>query len=283
MTGVSGFLGRWVDAVAPGERFGPASSAMNLLDPASVQAAVRELRPTLVLHMAAMTDLAAAERAPELARAIHVDGTAALLRAVAAHAPRARVVHVSTCHVYGRPHQLPIAEDHPLEPRGVYARSKAEGEGMAQKLARELGIDLVIVRPFNLVGPGQPRQHAVADWILQSLAGARALRVGDLSVRRDYLDVRDCAEGIRSVAERAASGATVNLCSGRAVAMASLAELAAPGCAWLEDPARARPGEVRILLGDNGRARALGWAPRRALAQSVDDLRAALATGPRAG
>lgn len=270
LTGGSGFLGRWLRPLLPDPVCAPSSAELNLCDPASIERVLRDCRPQLVFHLAALTDVRA--DAAQLQR-VNAAGTVHLLQALARYAPRARLLVVSSCHVVGRPRYLPMDEEHPLEPRSAYAVSKAD----AERAVRAARPDAIIVRPFNLLGPGQPPQHAVSEWLARVRDGATELRVGDLSLRRDYLDVRDCAEGLALLMQRAAAGSTLNLCSGRAVAMRRLAELAAPGLPLRLDPARLRPGEAPILLGDNRRARALGWEPTRPLQVSVNALRESIA------
>lgn len=248
-------------------------------DGAACVAALRAVRPEVVFHLAALTNPGEAEARPELAWSVNVGGTRSLLQAVAAEAPGARVVVVSSCHAYGPPTCLPVREDHPLRPVGVYARSKAEAEREACALAERLGLDVVRARPFNLVGPGQRPPYAAAAWASCALAGQGSVPTGDLTLVRDLLDVRDAASGLQVLAARGSAGEAYNLCSGVGVPLSTLFALAAPGAVAEVDPARLRPDDVPTLVGDPGRALALGWQPTIPLARSVEDLRAALATG----
>ncbi len=279
VTGGSGFLGRHLlialrAAGIPSEA--PPSAAWDVRNEATGAALMTRIKPSLIFHLAAFTDPVRAEREPALARSVNLEGALAVARAAAAAAPGARLVLVSTCHVYGPPQRLPVGEDHPLLARGAYARSKADADEQVRALADAAGLDLVVARPFNLTGPGQHPASAPADWARRAAEGAAMIRVGDLSPERDYMDVRDGAEGLLVLARRGERGGVYNLCSGRAVTMRWILETVAPGVPWEVDPTRLRPAAVPALVGDPSRAAALGWSARRPVAGALSDLRASL-------
>ncbi|MCK6516792.1 NAD-dependent epimerase/dehydratase family protein [Myxococcota bacterium] len=270
VTGGAGFLGQHVVGLARArgwEVSAPDRGALNLRDAAAVARAVGEQRPQLILHLAAMTSPAQAEADPEGAQADNVAAVAALIAAPG----DARLVLVSTCHVYGLVPPTPVSEATPPAPSGVYARTKAAGEALGLAASRA-GRDVVIVRPFHLTGPGHRPPYAPADWAAQVRAGATSLRTGRLDLVRDYLDVRDAAEGLLIVATAGRAGEVYNLCSGVGVPLRSLAEHIAQGRPIVEEPSRARAGEVLRLVGDPKKLGALGWAPRIPLAQSLAEL-----------
>ena len=270
VTGGAGFLGQHVVGLARARGWdvsAPDRRALNLRDPDAVARAVRDLRPDLILHLAAMTSPAQAEADPQGAEADNVGAVAALLSA----AGDTTVVLVSTCHVYGVAPDVPVREDAPLAPVGVYARTKAAGEALGLAAAAA-GQDVRIVRPFHLTGPGHRPPYAPADWAAQARSGAPNIRTGRLDLIRDYLDVRDAAEGLLVVARSGRAGEIYNLCSGVGVPLRALAELIAQGRPVVEEPSRARAGDVLVLVGDPKKLGALGWAPRIPLAQSLAEL-----------
>ena len=270
VTGGAGFLGQHVVDLARARGWdvsAPRRAALDLRDAAAVARAVQAARPQLILHLAAMTSPAQAEADPAGAEADNVGAVATLLQA----AGEARVVLISTCHVYGVAPPVPAREDTPLAPVGVYARTKAAGESLGLAAAK-VGRDVLIVRPFHLTGPGHRPPYAPADWAAQVRAGATTLRTGRLDLVRDYLDARDAAEGLFVVAGAGRAGEVYNLCSGVGVPLRTLAEHIAQGRPIVEEPSRARAGEVTTLVGDPKKLGALGWAPRILLAQSLAEL-----------
>lgn len=170
VTGVTGFIGGHLarrlhelgaDVVGTGRRIDkvPSLAAVgiglhkaDLRDADAMRAAVQGAE--VVFHVAAW--LGADRPIPEPAHAINVDATGQLVR-LAAEAGVRRFVQVSTIAVYGAPPDGDLDVDHLLdlsERNDEYGRTKAEGEQLAVRLAAELGVDLAVVRPGMVYGPG---------------------------------------------------------------------------------------------------------------------------------
>lgn len=252
---------------------------VDLLDRPQLAVVVRQVRPEAVVHLGGLSQVGASwDQMADYFR-VNVLGTENLLEALAEHAPEARVVLASSAEVYGRvpEEEQPIAEDRPLDPRSPYALTKASAERLG--LAR--WPRLVVVRSFNLIGPGQSPRFALPAFARQLAAIHRGerppvLSVGNLTAQRDFLHVLDGVAGYHLLARRGEPGATYNLASGRAVSIARALErlLAVSGVeARVEqDPERLRPVDLPLLRGDSGRLRELGWEPRRSLDDAVADL-----------
>jgi GDP-4-dehydro-6-deoxy-D-mannose reductase len=140
---------------------------------------------------------------------------------------------------------------------------------------------VVVVRPFNHIGPGQSPNFfvpALAKRIVDARrSGAQALRVGTLTTRRDFTDVRDVVAAYRLLMEQGVLGEVYNVCSGRDVAMSEVAarllELAGADLALETDPELVRPVDVPVLRGDAGKLRdATGWEPVIPLATTLADV-----------
>ena len=192
---------------------------------------------------------------------------------------RCRVVVVSTGAVYAP--GLRLSEKAPTEPTSPYAVSKLLVE-LQSAYYRRRGLDVVVMRPFNHIGPGQGSGFLLPD-LLAGVEAARAtgrpLRVGNLDTRRDYTDVRDVARAYRLAAEALDLDAPLlNVCSGESVSGRALLELVAAAMGVevppLEvDASRLRPGDPESISGDNTRIReVLGWTPQIDLATTVSDV-----------
>jgi len=204
-----------------------------------------------------------------------------LLEAVADEAPPAHLTFASSGEVYA-PADGPHDEEDEVGPLNPYGANKAALEILCGQYARSRRLRIAVIRAFNQVGPGQARSFAASDFAGQ-VAEAEVegrpeveLRVGDLSVVRDFTDVRDAAQAYVSVAADGHTG-TFNLCSGRGVRLDSLIEaIAAAAAVELRvraDPARSRPAEAREIVGSNARLRAaIGWVPRTGLDATMSDL-----------
>jgi GDP-4-dehydro-6-deoxy-D-mannose reductase len=190
------------------------------------------------------------------------------------------VVIASSADVYGKVPEAeqPIAESRRVAPQTPYALTKAAAEQLA--LAGP-GSGAVIVRSFNLIGPGQAPKFALSQWAAQLAAIRRGeqepvLQVGDLSTARDFIHVDDGAEAYRLLAEKGERGGVYNLASGQAVPMREALDrlfvLAGVRPEVQENAFEPRPFDIPYLCGDAGRLRALGWAPRRTLDDALADL-----------
>ena len=290
VTGAGGFAGRHLVAHlrAEGDEVCALGREVDVTDRPALERALAEEHPEAVYHLAARTHVGESWRRPAAFTRANVVGTASVLAAAERHAPTATVVLVSSGEVYGAvpEAELPSGEDRVLDPRTPYARSKVEAERLGREAAG-LGLRVVIVRPFTHVGPGQSLDFVVAALSARLLRARAAQRpevaVGDLSARRDVADVRDVVRAYRLAALLGRSGEAYNVASGRDVAIADLAgwlaEQIYPAARFVRDPELVRPLEIPVTRGDPRRLHgATGWHPRIALATTLSDVIADVAT-----
>jgi GDP-4-dehydro-6-deoxy-D-mannose reductase len=298
VTGAAGFVGRHLvralarrgDEVFAGALEGaplPGADAelaaarwlpMDVTDTPSLTAAVARARPDAVVHLAAQSSVGASFGDALGTWEANATGTLRLLHAVG---PATRVLFVSSAEVYGPvpPAEQPIREDRPLRPTNPYAASKAAAEMAAVHAALGGVADAVIARSFNHTGPGQDERFVLPAFARQLAAAADGdgvLRVGNLEVRRDFLDVRDVVRAYLLLLDRGARGEAYNVASGQAVSLREVLDemIALRGVpVRVEvDPARVRPADVPVLCGDPSRLAALGWAREIPLRDTLADL-----------
>lgn len=263
--------------------------ALDVTDGPRVLEAVVEAAPDMVYHLAGFSHVGASWGAPSEALRVNAIGTVSVIEGALACSPRPSVLVVSSAEVYGRVHpdQLPLAEDAPLRPVSPYAVSKASAELVGMGAYRAHGLRVLTVRPFNHVGPGQASSFvvsAMAKRIVEAQrAGEPAIRVGNLSARRDLTDVRDVVRAYRLLAVAGESGAVYNVCSGTDVAISQvvgqLMDIAGVALRLEQDPSLSRPVDVPVLRGDASRLHGCtGWQPdiemRRTLADVLEHWRA---------
>jgi GDP-4-dehydro-6-deoxy-D-mannose reductase len=291
VTGGRGFVGRWLVARlldGGSEVVSVDREDFDVCDVESAARSMREAAPDVVFHLAAQASVARSFEDPVGTYRANVLGTVAVLEAVRRSAPHARVVVASSAEVYGdvAEDDLPIREAQPLRPSSPYAASKVAQEVAAFQSFRSYGLEVVVVRSFNLVGPGQSTSFALASFAEQLTRiangdGEPVLRVGNLDARRDLTDVRDAVEAYIAVAERGLPGEAYNLCSGHVVtireALDALIEASGHAVRVAVDPDRFRPTDIPCLAGSADKIRtATGWEPRRSLAESMRALLASL-------
>jgi len=294
VTGIGGFVGSrfarhllergdrvsgtYVDAAPPLP--GVDLHEANLLDRPALQRAVEAADPDAIVNLAGLSHIGDSwgEKMPDYFW-VNVVGSENVLTAAAGR----RVVIVSSADVYGTvpTEEQPIPEDRPIAPHTPYALTKAAAERLA------LNAGAVIVRSFNLIGPGQSRNFSLPGWAAKLAAIQRCerepmLEVGNLSTWRDFVHVDDAAEAYRLVAEKARSGTIYNLASGQAVQMRDaldrLRRISGVTATVQEGVYPSRPYDIAYLSGDAGRLRALGWEPKRSFDDALSDLWQEVAT-----
>src|ERR1700687_3843033 len=175
-----------------------------LLEPETLRAVFKESKPEAVFHRAAQASVAQSLRDPSGTVRTNVVGTANVLEACRAESPQAVVVAVGSAEIYGAvdPAALPLREDAPIHPNNPYAASKAAAEVAALQYAASGWLRVVATRSFNHTGPGQSTAFAAAAFARQFADIARGkqapiLHHGNLSAKRDFLDVRDVVGAYR--------------------------------------------------------------------------------------
>lgn len=292
LTGASGFVGQHVcralldrgDEVVAAARGLPRTDAadavsLDVTDRDRVIEEVRRIRPDAVVHLAGMASAAGSwERLGETLL-VNVAGAGHLLEGVAEHAPEARVLLVGSGHQYDAPAEpRPLRESDRLGPTTPYGVSKVAQELLGAAWA-ERGLDVVMTRSFNHLGPGVDRATAAGSFCAQvaEIEAGRAeplVRVGDLAAERDFLDVRDVARAYLALLEQGERSEVYNVASGVARRVGALLDIVlslteVPGIRI--EASGLRPGEPTSIAGDASKLRALGWSPQIALETSVAD------------
>lgn len=285
ITGGRGFVGHHLAAhlAEAGDEVVAIDKETDIADQGALDPVLAAAAPDAVYHLAALTHVGESWEAPAEVLRVNVLGTAAVLAAARALPNAPRVLVVSSAEVYGivRPEDLPLTEESPSAPVTPYAASKAAAEAVALQAFRGYGQPVIVVRPFNHVGPGQAPTFAVpalARRIVEARqAGTGELRVGTLTTRRDFTDVRDVVKAYRLVVTGAEPGLVYNVCSGHDVEIARIAEqllaLAGADLTLVEDPNLVRPVDVPVLRGSPARLHeTTGWKPEIPLETTLADV-----------
>ena len=252
-------------------------TAVDVTDPAAVEAALGETRPSAVYHCAGIADVHSTWSDSATALRVNVLGTHNLLNALERVAIDAPVLITGSALVY-KPSDAALSEDSTIGPASPYGVSK-----LAQELVGLAARGRVIVaRPFNHAGPRQAPAYVTSSFarqIAEAEAGVRqpVLEVGNLEARRDITDVRDTVRAYALLMQKGQAGGPYNVCRGEAFRVGDLLDaLVRQSQAAIEvrtDPARLRPNDMPVVLGDPSRLeRDTGWKPRIPIEQTLRDL-----------
>lgn len=289
VTGARGFVGGHVQALAAAGGFGnaqvlPAPESLDVRDAGAVAALVGELRPDSVLHLAAQSFVPRSFEDPRETFEVNVLGTVNLLQALVSQRFTGRLLYVSSGDVYGQvPEQvMPVTEDRAPEPRNPYAASKVAAEQACLAWHRATGLDCIVARPFNHIGPGQGARFVLPALARQAvaIAGGRqapVIEAGDIDVTRDFCDVRDVVAAYAAILSRGRPGAVYHVASG---VERRLRDVLGQICQDLGisaeirvDPARLRSSEQRRMVASSARLQQdTGWAPQVPFQETIQSI-----------
>jgi GDP-4-dehydro-6-deoxy-D-mannose reductase len=286
VTGASGFVGTWLTRhlEACGDTVYPLRDEFDIADEVVVAREAATAAPEVIYHLAGLADVGRSWEIPAETFRVNALGTLVLCEVARQLVPRPRVILVSSAEVYGIAGGTPLGEETPLRPVTPYAASKVAAEYVGLQAFLGHGLEVVRVRPFNHVGPGQAESFVVSALARRvaeaERAGTDEIRVGDLSSARDFTDVRDVVRAYRLLAGLGRPGEVYNVCSGVAVPIRTVLDeivaLAARPVTPIEDPALRRPVELPVLVGDASKLVALtGWKAEIPLRQTLVDVLAA--------
>ncbi len=229
---------------------------------------VQRSSPTTVFHLAGL-----AQASDEMIQASNVTTARHLLNSVREISPQTRVVLIGSAAEYGDVplDSQPVDETFVGNPQSPYGRAKAAVTALATRAASD-GLDVLVARPFNIIGPGVPNTlvvGAVVDRLRRAIAGPppRAIRMGTTTAIRDFVAVQDVVDGLILAAERGNPGAAYNLCTGvgRSIAdvLHQLLSLTGQEIKVEGDSSLVRDRETSVLVGSWHKAeRELAWSPR---------------------
>jgi GDP-4-dehydro-6-deoxy-D-mannose reductase len=256
----------------------------DLDDRGSVEAALEEVQPDAVVHLAGQSSVQSSWTDPGSTLRTNVMGVIHLLDGLRRRARPARVLVVGSADEYGpvAPAEPPLREDRPLRPASPYAVSKAAQGLLALQYAGAGGLSVLVTRTFPHTGPRRGEAFAESSFARQIAdieAGNRpaVLKVGNLDAVRDFTDARDVVRAYWALLEHGSSGQVYNVCRGSGVRIAAvLDQLLARTTVKVDvqvDPDRLRPVEVPALVGDPAKIHAAtGWEARIPLATTLADL-----------
>lgn len=251
-------------------------------DAINVARAIASATPDAVIHLAGLSRPGEASTEPLAAYQSIVTAWANVLDAVRRVVPRAKVVLVSACEVYGNTGSVehPSVETTPPDPISTFGSLKAAAESIAHTFFHNYHLNVTIARPFHFTGAGQPDSFffgavakRLAEW---DPAAGNTLSLPDLDCQRDVLHVQDVVEAYERLIEDGRPNEVYNIASGKATTVWKIVEsmIAASGKQiTLQQMRTDNDRQIGVLCGDPAKiATELGWKPSRTLDQALTDL-----------
>src|SRR5690606_14385131 len=244
----------------------------NITNYSAVCELVRSVRPHHGYHLAAFSRPSLSLTKPRECYHVNCLGTAHLLESLREAHLKPRILVVSSAQVYEpRNDRTRIRENGPIKPRLPYGVSKWASEQIALQYGRDYGLPVLVARPFNHSGRGQPVGYVIPDFA-RRVAELERRRGGDFQVRdlrpvRDFLHVQDVVQAYIQLLERGVEGETYNVASGEGLSIQEiLDQLLALTKIDYEIRSTPSPSEPDHLVGDSGKLmRVTGWYPQKSI------------------
>lgn len=257
---------------------------LDVLNREAVYALLEKEKPDYIVHLAAQSSVALAWKEPKLTIEVNVIGCVNVLDAVRKVGYSPRILLVGSGEEYGHAaaKQVPITEEAVLAPGNIYAATKACQNMIGKIYADAYQMEVMMVRAFNHIGPGQTERFVVSDFCKQVAeieAGKKepVMYVGNLSAKRDFTDVRDIVRAYSLLLKKGVRGEIYNVGSGKAVAIQDLLdkilELSDSNIRVETDVARLRPVDVPVIEADIEKIKqATGWKPEISLEDTLREV-----------
>lgn len=197
--------------------------ALDIVDTDQVAALARDFTPDGVFHLAGLMPPAGES---DMFR-VNVQGTYSLLSAFRSHAPDVRVLITGSAAEYVPTEQGYYDEGCQTGGAVPYGRAKAAQTLLARSAGKMFGIDVLVARPFNLIGPGLSPELVAGNICRQLADGQTRLRLGNVSTARDFVDIRDAVEAYVAIYQQGRSYESYNVCTGKATTITDLVDAAA--------------------------------------------------------
>jgi GDP-4-dehydro-6-deoxy-D-mannose reductase len=256
---------------------------MNLQDIKSMSLLIKRFSPDYILHLASLSSVAMSWEKPVFSFINNTNIYLNLLESIKKLKKTPRLLSVGSSEEYGivSKNDLPVPEDCVLNPNSPYAVARVSQEMLSKLYVRAYGCDIIMTRSFNHLGPGQRSSFAVPSFITQLIeieekSKKCGLKVGNIDVIRDYVDVRDVVRAYYLLFEKGVSGEIYNICSGSGI---SLREIITKIAKFLNVKAKItfdktlfRPSDNPIMIGNPSKIKsAVGWCSEINIDKSIDD------------
>lgn len=261
---------------------GDGSIAMDIMSQAQIQSVLEKYKPDIIINMAGQANVGLSWKKPQLTVQLNTVGLINILEAVRVVNPKIRVLAVGSSDEYGslKESGANVTEDIPVKPITPYAISKRAQELFAQFYVCSYGMDICMIRLFNLGGAGQTKGYMISDFasgIAEVETGKKdVMSVGNLVGARDFTHVKDACRAVRLIAEKGHAGEVYNICSGVTYTVQEVLDkliaLAKTEIKVVQDPARMRPSDTPVVCGNHNKLTAhTGWNPELNIDEILKD------------
>ena len=253
---------------------------IDLNDRFEVYKMLEKIRPDYIVHLAAMSSVAQSWQDPAKCFLNNTSVFLNIVDGVRELDVKCRILSVGSSEEYGI-YNEPMQEDFVLHPKSPYSVARLSQEYLSKLYVDYFDLDIVMTRSFNHIGPRQNTKFVIPSFVSQLVKISRGeqdeIRVGNIDVIRDFLDVRDVVEAYYKILKLSKTREVYNVCSGRGVRLREIIDIISQELHIQPkitiDKEKIRPNEIISVVGDNTKLRQnLGWMPRYSLDKTLEDM-----------
>lgn len=241
--------------------------------------------PDYVLHLAAYSSVAYSWKNPSESFLNNTIIFLNLIKQVQEYNPSCRVLSVGSSEEYGNVEKsnLPIREDQGFEPISPYAVARVSQEMLSKIYVDNFGLDIILTRSFNHIGPRQDERFVVPSFVSRIVDIKKRgdkegiIETGDISVIRDFVDVRDVVRAYYMLLKKGRKGEVYNVCSGHATSLEDLiytiADLVGVRVSTKINPEYVRPKDNKVIVGSPFKIETeIGWKAEITIMETIKDM-----------
>lgn len=258
---------------------------IDLLDNNRLEKVIRDFTPDYILHLASYSSVAYSWRHPVESFKNNTNIFLNLISFVKDVNSDCRILSVGSSEEYGNveEHDLPLSEIHPLNPVSPYAVARVSQEMLSKVYSDSYGMNIILTRSFNHIGPFQDVRFVVPGFIQRILdvyeTGKKQgiIETGDLTIIRDFVDVRDVVKAYWLLLCKGISGQTYNICSGKGIPLQKIINIISESLdldiMTKTNTDYIRPNDNRVIIGTYDKIyNELGWKPEIPVEKTILDM-----------
>jgi GDP-4-dehydro-6-deoxy-D-mannose reductase len=249
-----------------------------------VREIIGSVKPDYIIHLASESSVAYSWQNPLESFQNNTNIFLNILESVRVSHLKCRILSVGSSEEYGivDPSTLPLTEKHPFNPISPYAVARVSQEMLSKIYVNGFGLDIVITRSFNHIGPGQNANFVVSSFVKQIVQRkvnniSDPMEVGNVNIVRDFLDVRDVVKAYMCLLKMGVSGEVYNVCTGLGYSLEDIItrilKITNANISYFVKSELIRPSDNPIIVGSNLKLKNLGdWKPLISIDESLTDI-----------
>lgn len=257
---------------------------IDLIDKFAICTVLKEYKPDYILHLASISSVSQSWIKPVESFVNNTNIFLNLVESVRELNMNPRILSIGSSEEYGNypSEAMPLKEIYELHPESPYSVARVSQEMLSKLYADNYGLNIIMTRSFNHIGPEQRDNFVVSSFVKQLVNicqnyEEKNLKVGNIEIIRDFLDVRDVVDAYYKILMNGEKGQVYNVCSGNGIKLRNLIEIITRilkvDVKIETDTSKFRPSDNNIIIGDNSKIKSeLNWQPKYCLEQTLEDM-----------